>query len=358
MRWSRASCEEEIGGCGQADEVLRRLKSEPPGLARERLLAVKLGIKGELELQEIADTIGRSRATIQTWFDLYRSEGIERLCRRSNAPTGRPSKLTPVAEKELRKKLAKGSFRRTDDARRWLEKKFKIKAPYETVRGWLGKLGARLKVVRPRHPNSCDLKRYCFRTQLARQMLAVLKERGISRGKRPVRIWVSDEARFGLQPCLRRAWVTRGVRAHKSSCCKYDWQFVWGALQVGGGGSEFLYTNKADGDMSAAFLKQISDRDPYAIHIMIWDGAGFHPRNDDSRIPDNMVVLRQPPYSPELNPVEKLWDMLRDWLCNRRWDSLEQLLEAATLWLKEFWEEPKRILSLVGDGWMRDQANA
>jgi len=345
----------------QADKVLKRLQNEPPGLARERLLAVKLGLEGELKLQEIAATIGRSRATIQTWFDLFRNEGIERLCRRSNARTGRPTELTATAQKELRKKIAKGSFRRVDDARVWLRKQFKIEAPYETVRGWLGKLGARLKVVRPRHPNSSELKRFSFRTQLARQMLAALKERGIERntdrGKRPIRIWVSDEARFGLQPSLRKAWAGRGVRVHKSSSCRYDWQYIWGALQVGGGGSEFLYTNRADGDMSEAFLKQISQRDPYAIHIMIWDGASFHPANTDPRIPDNVVVLRQPPYSPELNPVEKLWDMLRDWLCNRRWGSLEELLEAATYWLKNFWNEPKRIYSLVGDGWMRHQAN-
>lgn len=343
---------------GQADQVIQRLKSEPAGKARERLLAVSLGLKGELELLEIAQTIGRSRSTIQTWFDLYRDEGIERLCRRSNAPTGRPSQLTPKAKQELRKKLAKGSFRRVDDAREWLNRQFGIDATYDTVRSWLGKLGARLKVVRPRHPNSCNLKRSNFRTQLARQMFAVLKERGLHREKRPIRIWVSDEARFGLQPSLRRAWVTRGVRAHKSSDCRYDWQYIWGALQVGGGGSEFLYTNRADGDMSAAFLKQIAERDPYAIHIMIWDGAPFHPRNMDERIPDNMVVLRQPPYSPELNPVEKLWDMLRDALCNRKWESLDELLAAATRWLENFWNTPEQILSLVGDGWMRQQANA
>ena len=75
----------------------------------------------------------------------------------------------------------------------------------------MGKLGGRLKVVRPRHPNSSKLKRTCFKTQLARQMLAVLKERNIKRGKRLIRNWVSDEARFGLQPFLRRAWVSRGV---------------------------------------------------------------------------------------------------------------------------------------------------
>jgi transposase len=71
-----------------------------------------------------------------------------------------------------------------------------------------------------------------------------------------------------------------------------------------------------------------------------------------------VAVLRQPPYSPEPNPVERLWDMLRDALCNRSWKSLDELLEAATRWLREFWNEPGRILSLVGDGWMRDQANA
>lgn len=342
---------------GQAELVSQRLKTESAGLARERLLAVSHGLKGELNLSEIAETMGRSRATIQTWFDLYRVGGVERLCRRSNAPTGRPSQLTSKAEKELRKKLAKGSFRKTDDTRLWLKNQFGIDATYETVRRWMGKLGARLKVVRPRHPNSCDLKRYEFRTQLARQVFTALKERDLHGKGRPIRIWVSDEARFGLQPCLRRAWVTRGVRAHKSSDCRYDWQYVWGALQVGGGGSEFLYTNGVSGETSISFLEQISKRDPYAIHVMIWDGASFHPKNMDKRMPDNVVVLRQPPYSPELNPVEKLWDMLRDSLCNRRWESLDHLLEAASRWLAEFWDTPEQILSLVGNGWMRQQAN-
>ncbi len=84
------------------------------------------------------------------------------------------------------------------------------------------------------------------------------------------------------------------MRAHKSSSSRYDWQYVWGVLQVGGGVSEFLYTNRADGDVSAAFLQHVSKRDPYAIHIMIWDGASFHPSNSDARIPENVVVLRQP----------------------------------------------------------------
>lgn len=212
----------------EAELVYERLANEPPGLSRERLVAISLGLKGEHTLNQIAEQLGRSRATIQTWFDLYRKEGLERVCRRANTPTGRPTQLNEKIKKELRKKLAKGSFRRVEDARTWLSSRFGVDVSYSTVRYWMGKLGARLKIARPRNPESCDLKRDRFRTQLARQLFTSLKERGLHRNKRPVRIWVQDEARFGLHPCLRRAWVTRGVRAHKSSKTKFDWQYIWG----------------------------------------------------------------------------------------------------------------------------------
>lgn len=231
-------------------------------------------------------------------------------------------------------------------------------AKRDTVARWLGKLGARLKAVRPRHPGSSEVKRYEFAHQLARQLYMTLAEHSPHFQDQPLRLSVADEGRFDLQPRHRRAWVSRGVRAHKDNRCRYDRQCVWAALQIGGGGSEFVYTNKADGDMSAAFLKQMSQRGPYAVHAVIWDGAGFHPENADTRIPENVVVLRQRPYSPELNPVENLWDMLRDELCIRRWGSLEEMLGATTRWLELFWEEPSRCLSLVGDGRMLYQANA
>ena len=75
-------------------------------------------------------------------------------------------------------------------------------------------------------------------------------------------------------------------------------------------------------------------------------------------LPAIEAELEKDPYSPELNPVEKLWDMLRDGLCNRSWKSLDHLLDATTRWLEEFWTQPDRIRSLIGEGWMLNQANA
>lgn len=342
----------------QAEEVNSRLKSEPQGIYRERLLAVKHGLEGEFSLDEIAQLLGRSRATIQTWFDWYRSEGIERLCSRPTDGVGRRSKLSEKASKELAKKLARGSFRTGGQAQQWLKQRFGIEISVVTARRWLGKHGARLKVVRPRHPNSSESRRSEFRNQLGRKMFLALKEQVEDFRGKPLRIWVMDEARFGLQPCHRRAWVSKGVRATKDSTISYQWQYVWAALQIGGGGSEYLYSDKADGDFTASFLEQISRRDPGAVHVVIWDGAGFHLQSKDSRIPANVAVLTQPPYSPELNPVEKLWDMMRDGLCNRRWKSLEHLLQEATRWLREFWSEPSKTYSLIGQGWMLHQTNA
>jgi len=344
----------------QSAEVHRRLKTEPSGVVRERLLAVSLGIKGELTLGEIADNLNRSRATIQTWFDNYRDKGIEGLYP-SKSPRGFASALQGRARKELMVKLSKGSFRRAEDAQQWLERRHGIKFSLGHTRHLLGKLEARLKVVRPRHPNSSEKKREEFRTQLARKMFHALKSRHGSCTqwkRRKLRIWIADEARFGLQPNLKRAWASRAIRIHKSSRIRYQWRYFWGAVEVDGTGSEYLYTEGANTEFSVKFLEQISRNDPSSEHVVIWDGAGFHPDHKHEGFPSNVTVLRQPPYSPELNCVEKLWDQLRDGLCNRNWNGIDQLLEQATRWLRGFWRSPSKIRSLVGEGWLLHQSNA
>ena len=157
----------------QGNEVLLRLKSEPAGSLRERLQAVRLGLEGELDLEEIGFAVGRSRATIQTWFNRYRSDGIEGL-KPSTAKRGPDSRLHEEAHKELKKKLGKGSFRRAADAQDWLKRRFGIIASTSRVSYWLGKCGARLKVVRPRHPKSSVQDRFEFRKQLARKLFNAL----------------------------------------------------------------------------------------------------------------------------------------------------------------------------------------
>src|SRR5262245_37254197 len=96
----------------EADAVARRLKKELPGWRRERLLAVQLGMEGELGLDEIAGAVGRARSTIQEWFARFRGGGLERLL--SDGRAGNPGAeglLHGKALEELHAGLAQGAWR-------------------------------------------------------------------------------------------------------------------------------------------------------------------------------------------------------------------------------------------------------
>ena len=71
-----------------------------------------------------------------------------------------------------------------------------------------------------------------------------------------------------------------------------------------------------------------------------------------------MRLLPLPPYSPELNPIEGLWDQLKDYLCNKVFASLRAVEAAITEFLRPFWENPERVRDLIGQGWLLAQAKA
>jgi transposase len=119
--------------------VLTRLKSEPAGWRRERLLAVKFGLEGQLGLYAIAERLGRPRSLIQDWFDRFRQGGLERLLDKRRGQ-GTPSLLTAEAAHALSQKLAAGGWRRAADAQRWLAETYGIKvglgAVYKYLKRW------------------------------------------------------------------------------------------------------------------------------------------------------------------------------------------------------------------------------
>ena len=93
--------------------------------------------------------------------------------------------------------------------------------------------------------------------------------------------------------------------------------------------------------------------------MVVWDGAGFHPHySEHPNVPEGVHLITLPPYSPELNPIEKLWDLLQDQTANKLWTSIERLEQAVATHLREWWEDAEKVLSLVGHRWQHLQANA
>ena len=109
--------------------------------------------------------------------------------------------------------------------------------------------------------------------------------------------------------------------------------------------------------MSLEFPGQISRSDPDRTHIVIWDGAGFHPLQGDQEVPSNVHLMRLPPYSPELNPVENLGSRVKDKICNQVFESIEALQEKITEVLKPLFSSAKEVEDLIHD-WLSVKVNS
>ena len=336
---------------GDGKALLARLRRQRAGWQRERLLAVKWGLEGELTLEQIAAQLGRARSSIQQWFDAFRRGGVEALLslKRGKGP---PSRLTPEMAQALSRKLQAGECRRAVDVHHWLGETYGLEVRLASVYPYLKGLGARLKVPRPCHQKHDPAAAEAFKVTLDQKLTALEVP-----PCQPVRLWVADEMRYGLQPVTRRVWALRGQRAVAPVHPRYQWGYVFGALQVGGeGAAEFFYCPTVNLESSRTFLAQMAAREPEAIHVVLWDGAGFHPGDGDPGAPTNVRLIALPPYSPELNPVEKLWDQLKDRLCNRVFANLKALETVMSEFLRAFWQDTQRVVSLIGDGWLRAQS--
>jgi len=64
-----------------------------------------------------------------------------------------------------------------------------------------------------------------------------------------------------------------------------------------------------------------------------------------------------PAYCPELNPAEKLWDIVKDGICNRDWVDLDELEVAITERIRPYWDDAKRVVSLRGSGYLTSELN-
>lgn len=100
------------------------------------------------------------------------------------------------------------------------------------------------------------------------------------------------------------------------------------------------------------FIDEIASRHPDDNVVMVLDGAGWH-KCKGFRLPDNLRLLFLPPYSPELNPQEHLWDELREKrFHNRVFDSIDALEDHLVAALHDMENAPERVKNIAGWDWI------
>lgn len=77
-------------------------------------------------------------------------------------------------------------------------------------------------------------------------------------------------------------------------------------------------------DIFEAYLNEFSNYNPKEYKIVVIDNAGFH-STKNIEIPDNIYLLRIPPYNPELNPCEQIWQYIKNRFKNRRFETMQDL---------------------------------
>ena len=99
--------------------------------------------------------------------------------------------------------------------------------------------------------------------------------------------------------------------------------YLYGAVEPLSGESFFLEFSHLNAECFQLFLDEFSKAYPCSLNVIQLDNGRFHYAKDLT-IPDNIVLLFQPPYSPDVNPIERVWQSMKDKLC---WVNLKNLDE-------------------------------
>jgi transposase len=321
--------------------------------SHQRLLAMRMAASGQFTAAQIAAQNGVSRRQFFHWINALKAGGVAQLLARDHGG-GQPAQVRGSALTELQAGLQTGRWKRVKEIQQWLQRRHGTKLTVKGVYYWLGKLGGVLKVPRKTHAQKDAAASAAFQQTLCAQ----LKNLNVA-GGRPVRVWVADEHRYGLIPVVRRCWTLRGVRPTAPYQTKYEWGYLYSALEVdGANAAEFACLPGESLDLSRLFLERLAARDPQAEHVVIWDQAGFHPQPKLHTVPARIHLLSLPPYSPELNPVEVIGDVIKDRIANTLWQTLEALEEALGEELRPIYQSAARVRRLVSHPWLVQQLNA
>jgi transposase len=147
--------------------------------------------------------------------------------------------------------------------------------------------------------------------------------------ERPVRIFCQDESRVGLLPVQRRRMTVRGVKPVGPVQYQFENFYLYGAVEPTTGESFFLELPQLNTVNFQIFLDEFAHHYQASLNIVLMDNGSCH-KAKALVIPDHVVCLFLPPYSPELNPIERLWQDLKArlaWVLLAQLEALERHVE-------------------------------
>lgn len=156
-----------------------------------------------------------------------------------------------------------------------------------------------------------------------------------------------DEGRFGRVNIPKASWAPMGIRPIVGKQVVRQSFYVYCAVAPSLGKISSLILPFGNTDMMNLFLENVSNDFRENQIIMQVDGAGWH-RSKSLKIPKNIYFIMQPPYSPEVNPTEHIWDEIREkYLHNKIFNSLDETMDKVCFGLQDLMQKPDYVKSMT-----------
>ena len=150
-------------------------------------------------------------------------------------------------------------------------------------------------------------------------------------------------------------WWRRGERPPGLCDKRFTFAYIFAAVEPGTDNAFALMMPYANTEAMQNFLDRFSETIAEDEHVaMLLDQAGWH-GSGDLRVPANITLVPLPPYSPELNPVERLWLYLKErFLSQRLHEDYDAIVDAACVAWNRLTAEAGRITSLCTYPWIQE----
>ncbi len=162
-----------------------------------------------------------------------------------------------------------------------------------------------------------------------------------------IEVWFQDEARIGQKNKITRRWARKGTRPVAPHDQRTAWAYIFGAIcpaKGKGAGLVLPWCNTHAMNLHLAEISAAFDNGAHAVLIV--DQAGWH-LTPKLKTPANITIMPLPPRAPELNPVENVWQFMRqNWLSNRVFRNYEQIVALCCDAWNKLTDQPWRIISI------------
>jgi transposase len=167
-----------------------------------------------------------------------------------------------------------------------------------------------------------------------------------------LRVMFQDEARFGRISSPKACWAPLGMRPEAKAQIVRQYLHVFGAVSPKDGKHDSLVLPYADTDAMSIFLREAAKRHPKEHILMFMDQAAWH-KAKALKIPLSMELSFLPPYSPEVNPQEQVWDELKEkFFGNGLFKSIKAVEKRVIEGLRHIEARPEALMSLTQRSWM------